>query len=51
MNRNFLEQIKRLWIADMNRLYVDIPLCIWLIAFTSRLGIRDDAYTLHRVNV
>ena len=51
MERNFHEDLKKPWIADTNRLRVDIPFFIWLITFASRLGIQDDIYSLPSLNI
>jgi len=57
MDRNLCEELKKPWIAYVNRLSNDIPFFIWLTDvsffiwltnFASRHAIQDDVYTLSR---
>ena len=36
------EQIKKEWIADMERLRVSIPFFLWFPTFTSKFGLPED---------
>ena len=51
MDRNFGEDLKKPWIANMNKLCVDIPFFTWLVIFADRLGLQCNIFTLPSINV
>jgi len=51
MDRNFREDLKKPWIADMNKLGVDIPFFAWLVIFADRYGLKGNIFTLLSINV
>ena len=50
INFDLREQIKKEWIADMERLHVSIPFFKWFPTFTSRFGL-PDCYSKPSINV
>ena len=44
------EQIKKAWIADMERLRVSIPFFLWFPTYTSKFGL-SDVYSQPGLNV
>ena len=47
---NFREQIKKAWIADMERLHVSIPFFLWFPTFTFKYGL-PEVYSKPSLNV
>ena len=47
---DFREQIKKVWIADMERLHVNIPFFLWFPAYTSKFGL-PEVYAQPSLNV
>jgi len=50
MDRNFREDLKKPWIAEMNKLRVDIPFFTWLVPFADRYGLKGNIFTLPNIN-
>ena len=51
VDRNFHEDLKKPWIAHVNKLRVDIPFFTWLVIFIDRYGLKDNIFTLPSINV
>jgi len=51
MDQKICEDLKKLWIAEMNRLRVDIPFFTWLELFANCSGLKGNIFTLPSVNV
>ena len=50
INFDCREQIKKAWIADMERLHVSIPFFLWFPTFTSKYGL-PEVYSQSSLNV
>ena len=50
IDRNLWENVKQVWVVDMQSLAVDIPFFLWFITFTSQKGLKN-VYTFPSINV
>lgn len=50
MNRPLREEVKKEWIADMERLQINFPFFIWFPTFVSKKGIQN-VFTIPSLNV
>ena len=50
MDLDFRDQIKKVWITDMERLHVSIPFFLWFPTFTSKFGM-PEVYSQPSLNV
>ena len=51
MDQKICEDLKKLWIAEMNRLRVDIPFFTWLELFANHPVLKGNIVTLRSINV
>ena len=50
IDRNLWENVKQVWVVDIQSLAVDIPFFLWFITFTSQKGLKN-VYTFPSIKM